>query len=162
MMKWAAMDPSRDEEPSLTLKLVKGTIVALDLDRFDEMIKEKGWSRYSPNIITGLLSNLVYDFSRKWSGTVIFGLDWKRGTEEAIIEIPCVEPIELKDDLTRIWKEINDVGGKITIIAIKDYIIGKNARSRREAYYGTNGRSRAIRLLRKLKRAGGNKVYIEN
>jgi len=162
MMKWAAMDPSRDEEPSLTLKLVKGTIVALDLDRFDEMVKEKGWNRYSPNTITGLLSNLVYDLSRKWSGTVVFGLDWRRGTEEAIIEIPCVEPIELKDDLMRIWKEINNAGAKITIVAIKDYVIGKNARSRREAYYGTHGRSRAIRLLRKLKRAGGNKVYIEN
>jgi len=38
--------------------------------------------------------------------------------------------------------------------------LAKPARDRREAYYGTPGRARAMRLLRRLKRKGGDIVMV--
>jgi len=160
MMKWAAMDPLRDEEPSLTLKNVMGTIVVMDLDKFEEYVRLHGLDPYKPNIITSTLSHLVNDFALKWQGVIIYGLDWKRGTEEAIIEIPFIYPSEVKEDLDRIRSTIKNLGASITIIAIYDYVSAKPARDRREAYYGTPGRARAMRLLRRLKRKGGDIVMV--
>ncbi|WFO76173.1 hypothetical protein J4526_04905 [Desulfurococcaceae archaeon MEX13E-LK6-19] len=153
----------RDEEPSLTLKgFVEGTIIVLDLDKFGEMVEEKGLSEYKPNVVTGLLTQLVEEFVRKWSAVVIYGLDHKRGTEEAVIEIPYVEPSEVADDLEKIKREIEKTGASITIVAIKDYVIARSARDRREAYYGTPGRARALKLLKKAKRRGGGQLIIES
>jgi len=160
MMKWAAMDPSRDEEPSLTLKNVMGTIIVMDLDKFEEFVRLHGLDPYKPNVITSTLSHLVNDFALKWQGVIIYGLDWKRGTEEAIIEIPFIHPNEVKEDLDKIYSTIKDLGASITIIAIYDYVSAKPARDRREAYYGTPSRARAIRLLRKFKRKGGDIVMV--
>lgn len=152
----------RDEEPGLTLKgFVEGTIVVLDLDRFGEMVEEKGLSEYKPNVVTGLLTQLVEKFVWKWSGVVVYGLDYERGTEEAVIEIPYVEPSEVASDLEEIKKEVERAGASITIIAIKDYVIARPARDRREAYYGTPGRLRALKLLRKVKRRGGGRMIVE-
>ncbi len=151
----------RDEEPSLTLSSCEGTIVVIDLDRFGELVEEKGWSEYSPNPITGLLSNLVYDFVRKWNAVIVYGLDWERGTEEAVIEIPLVDPQEVEEDLRHILEEVRREGGSVTIVAIRDIVVGRKAHSRREAYYGTLGRRRAIKMLGKLKRKGGGIIYTE-
>ncbi len=160
MMKWAALDRKGDDRPHLTLTLVEGTIVVLDLDKFEEYVKEHGLSEYSPNIVTGTLSHLVEEFARKWQGVIVYGLDWQRGTEEAIIEIPYVHPEELRRDLERIKNEINKLGARISIVAIYDYVLAKPARDRREAYYGTPARTRAHKLLKQIKREGGNKVVI--
>ena len=154
------MDPLRDEEPSLTLKNVMGTIVVMDLDRFEDYVKRHGLDPYKPNVVTGTLSNLVNDLALKWHGVIVYGLDWNRGTEEAIIEIPLTHPEEVRDDLERIRSTIEDLGASITIVAVYDYVLARPARDRREAYYGTNGRARAIRILRKLKRRGGNIVAV--
>jgi len=160
MMKWAAMDPLRDEEPSLTLKNVMGTIVVMDLDKFEEYVRLHGLDPYKPNVITSTLSHLVNDFALKWRGVIIYGLDLKRGTEEAVIEIPFVHPDEVKEDLNRIRSTIKNLGASITIVAIYDYVLAKPARDRREAYYGTPGRARAMRLLRRFKRKGGDIVTV--
>ncbi len=149
-----------DEEPSLTLKLAKGTIIVLDLDRFNEVIRERGWSEYSPNPVTGLLSELVEKLAIKWRGVIVSGLDWERGTEEAIIEIPYVHPEEVREDLEDIRETVREYGVTITIVAVYDYVVARRAKTRREAYYGSPGRARALRILRQLKRRGGDMVMV--
>ncbi len=152
----------RDDRPNLTLKAVEGTIIVLDLDKFEEYVLEHGMDSYKPNIITGTLTNLVEDLVRKWRGVVVYGLDWRRGTEEAIIEIPFTEPNEIAKDLQKIKEEINKLGVGITIVALKDVVICREARDRREAYKGTPARTRALRILRKIKARGGNRLVIVN
>jgi len=140
--------------------LVWGTVVVLDLDRFEETIEERGWSQYTPNPATGLLSHLVEQLARKWSAVIVYGLDWERGTEEAVLEIPLVEPEELREDLERIKEEVNKLGVGITIVAVRGYVGLKPAKSRREAYTATPTRRLAIKLLRRAKRRGGNTIII--
>lgn len=148
----------------LVILFAYGIIIVLDLDRFEEYTVEHGYDQYKPNIVTGTLTNLVKNLVYKYNGSVIYGLDEERGTEEAIIEIPYFpdEKIdELKKDLEKIKDEINKLGASISIVVVKDYVTGKPARSRREAYRGTPGRRKALRILRKVKRRGGNRIYVE-
>lgn len=142
--------------------LVEGIIIVLDLDRFEEYTVKHGLDQYRPNTVTGMLTSLVENFVRKWRAVVVYGLDYERGTEETILEIPYgYEQInEIVKDLKVIKDEVNKVGASITIVVIRDYVLGRKAKNRREAYHGTPGRRRAIRVLRKAKRAGGNKLVL--
>ncbi len=141
---------------------VEGIIIVADLDRFDEFVEEHGLSRYRPNDITGTLTHLFYNFTTRWRGVVIYGLDFGRGTEEIIIEIPVPDELDnIVNELKQIKKTINGLGASITIVVVKDYVSCRPARNRREAYYGTPGRRRATRLLKSVKRKGGNTIYIE-
>jgi len=141
---------------------VEGLIVVLDLDRFEEYVEERGLDPYKPNIVTGTLTSLVERFVSKWRGVVIYGLDPERGTEEAVIEIPYGHEhlSEIVSDLEEIKREINKLGASISIVVIRDFVYPRRASSRREAYSGTPGRRRAWRILRRVKRAGGNKLLI--
>ncbi len=142
--------------------LVEGLIIVMDLDRFEEFIEEKGLSQWSPNIVTGTLTLLVEEFVRKWQAIVVYGLDPKRGTEEVVLEIPFGHEFidEITKDLSRIKEEINKLGASISIVVVKDFVMAKPANNRREAYYGSPGRKRAIRFLKKIKRRGGNRLEI--
>jgi len=142
--------------------LIEGLIIVADLDKFEEYVEMHGLDEYKPNDITGTLTSMFYDFAIRWRGVVIYGLDFERGTEEVIIEIPI--PSEIDDivrDLEEIRRTINRLGASITIVVVRDYVVCKPARNRREAYYGTPGRSRAMKILRSIKRRGGNQVYVE-
>ncbi len=139
--------------------LVEGTVVMMDLDRFSDVVAERGWSEYSPNPATALLTRLVEEFVRKWQGVIVYGLDEERGTEEAVIEIPLVEPEELLEDLKRIKQEINKLGVGITIVAVRGYVLAQPA-PQREAYTLTPTRRQAHAFLKKLKRRGGDTVAI--
>ncbi len=161
MMTWAALDSTRDEDSQLTLKIVEGTIVAIDLDSFSEVVRSRGWSSYKPNPATGLLTSLVSELVEKYMGFVVYGLDWDRGTEEALIEVPYVEPREIAGDLRKIALELKNLGVSASIVAIKDYVVCRRANSRREAYSSTPGRRRAARILKYLKRRGGEAIYID-
>jgi len=72
------------------LKPIWGCLVVMDLDRFKEYARERGLSVYEPNIVTGSLSSLVEGFVRKFQAVVVYGLDWDRGTEEVVLEIPVL------------------------------------------------------------------------
>jgi len=145
----------------LSRGLVEGTVVVMDLDRFEETVEERGWSRYRPNPATGLMTQLVELFVSKWHGYVVYGLDEERGTEEVVIEIPYVDPQDLIDDLEYIRRRLSELGVGITIVAVKGYV-GAVSRSvdRRAAYRATPTRRLAAKLLRETKRAGGNRVVI--
>ena len=142
------------------MSLVEGTVVVMDLDKFEELTEKMGWNRYKPNIITGTLTQLVEWFVSKWRAVVVYGLDPKRGTEEVILEIPGVEPEELRKDLECIRRKIEELGASITIVAVKGYVGLKPSMNRRDAYYGTPTRTLAHKLLVKAKRKGGNRVII--
>ena len=76
------------------------------------------------------------------------------------LEIPLVEPEELREDLERVKEEINRLGVGITIVAVKGYVGLKPAKNRREAYTATPTRRLATKLLRRAKRRGGNTIII--
>ena len=141
---------------------VEGLIIVMDLDRFEEYVEERGLDPYKPNLITGTLTELVERFASKWRGVVVYGLDRERGTEEAVIEIPYGHEYldSIVRDLEEIKREINRLGASITIVVVKDYTYPQTASSRREAYYGTPGRRRAWREVRRLKRLGGNRILV--
>ncbi len=142
------------------LGLVEGVVVVIDLDRFGEVVRERGWSEYKPNPVTGLLTQLVERLVSKWRAVVVYGLDPERGTEEVVLEIPLVEPEEILPDLEEVKREVNQYGVGVTIAVVKGYVGLKPARSRREAYYGTPTRKLAWSLLREAKRRGGNRIVL--
>jgi hypothetical protein len=144
----------------LTVPVVEGTIVVMDLDRFGEEVESKGLSEYSPNIATGTLTLLVESLVSKWSALVLYGLDRGRGTEEAVLLFPGVEPGELEGDLVSIARELEGLGFSITIVALRAPIASYKPLKRRrleDAYY-----KRAKRLLDSLKKRGGGVVFVED
>lgn len=143
----------------LRCSLSRATVAVLDLDRFKELTKERGWSKYSPNIITGEFSKLVEDFVRKWCAHLIYGLDWNRGTEEAVVEISGVEPNEVLEDLEKIRRRVEELGGSLSIGVAYGPSITIKAKSRREAYLSPLVRM-ATKALRKAKRSGGNRMKV--
>ena len=164
MRRRAATEESSDW-PSLTPTprrgLVRGSIIILDLDRFGDYVEEKGLSEYSPNDVTGLLSMEVERLAIKWGGVILYGLDWDRGTEEAVVEVPGVEAWELKEDLVEIARKVCGEGASITIVAVTDYVGPARPSGRRDAYKGSPGRVRALRTLNAMKRRGGGTIYID-
>lgn len=142
--------------------LVPGLIIAVDLDRFGDYVESRGLDPYKPNIVTGELTRLVEEFAWKHSGVVVYGLSYERGTEEALIEIPYGH--EKLDQVVRDLEEMKEViekhGVTLSGVVLADYVTGKPAKNRREAYYGTPGRRRAVKLLKSIKRRGGGKIIV--
>lgn len=139
---------------------VPGVIIVLDLDRFGDFVEERGLDPYKPNLVTGELTHLVEYLATKYRGVIVYGLSYERGTEEAIIEIPFgVDNVDaLMTDFEYIKQRIESLGASISIVAIRDYVLCKKARDRKEAYFATPGRRRALKLLRILKNKGGSRV----
>ncbi len=162
MKKRTAGDNSLGEEPSLTqtaTPALYGTIILIDIDNMEEIMKRRGWNQYSPNQATGLLSNLIEDLARKWQAVIVYGLDWTRGTEEAILEIPGIDPEDLTDDLIRIIDKLcYEAKVTATIVVVRGPVTGVTSASQRRAYEGY--RRRAKRILEKLKRKGGGLLYV--
>ena len=140
-------------------RAVQGTIIIIDIDKMEETVDERGWSRYRPNPATGRLTGLVERFASRWGARVLYGLDYDRGTEEAVMEIPLVDPWEVERDLVEIAKSMEEEGVTVTIVAVSGPVGVDKPRDRREAYSGP--RRRVARILRSLKRRGGAVVYIE-
>jgi len=162
MRKRAAREPGGGDRPSLTPTpppLAPGAIVVIDVDRMGEYVEERGLSEYRPNDITGTLSALVEDLVRRRGGYLVYGLDWERGTEEAVIEFPLTEPEELAGDLARIAEEICGLGWRVSIVAVKGATGAPRGRGRRGAYEGW--RAAAKRLLEAAKRRGGGVVVVD-
>lgn len=140
-------------------RAVEGAMVILDLDRFGEEVERRGLSEYSPNVVTGTLTSLVESFVSKWSAMVLYGLDHARGTEEAVLVIPGVDPWELKEDLIAIARAVERLGYSISIVAARVPVVAyKPLTVRRldEPHY-----KRVKRLLASAKRRGGGMVIIE-
>ena len=164
MKKRAAKDAGAGEEPSLTPTTahgptIQGTIILIDIDDMEDVMRERGWNEYKPNDATGLLSNLVEDLVRRRHAVVVHGLDWKRGTEEALLELPATEPGEVENDLVEIARLMcSQAGVSVTIVAVEGPV-GLKPVSRKRVYMGVRGFAK--RLLEALKRRGGGVVYVD-
>jgi len=114
-------------------------VIALDLDRFSDVTRRKGWTEYSPNPVTRYLSHAVSEFAEKHQATVLYGLDFERGTEEA--QIYCSDP-DLEAviaDLESIRKEIQlvcettlsvgiaHVASDVSVKSLRDFPLAKKA-----------------------------------
>jgi GGDEF domain-containing protein len=156
-MKWNEEHSAHSDKP-----LVPGAIITIDLDRFGEYVEERGLDPYKPNTVTSELTRLVEEFARRFQGVVVYGLDYERGTEEAVIEIPygaeCLD--QIISELEYIASRVRELGVTVTAVVATDYVTARPARDRREAYRGTPGRRRALRALREAKRRGGNRVVV--
>ncbi len=141
--------------------LFPGSIVILDLDEFEELMHSRGWSEYKPNEITGELTSLVEKMASDYQGVVIYGLDYKRGTEEAVIEFPGRRCHELSETLRYVKNSVNALGAGISIVCVEGFVSGKKALDRKEAYHGTPWRDYAAKILRKIKNKGGNTIFSE-
>lgn len=162
MGRRAANEAGPGEEPSLTPTphLAPGSVVVLDLDGFGEVTVERGYDEYRPNDVTGKMSQLIESFARKWGAVVVYGLDWERGTEEALLEVPYVEASELAEDLLRLAREIAAEGVTVTVVAVTGYVAPRPWGGRR-AYRLTPTRRTALRVMERLKARGGGLVYVD-
>lgn len=114
-------------------------VIALDLDKFSDVIKEKGWTAYSPNRVTRYLSHAVSAFAEKHHATVLYGLNFERGTEEA--QLYCSDPdmqqviadLEcMREDIhtmgeTTLSVGIASVARDIPVKSLKDFPLAKKA-----------------------------------
>ena len=94
---------------------MQSALVMFDLDQFGKIIKKAGWSEYKPNSVTGYLSNLVTNLLSKHHGTHIQGLDYQRGTEEAILLFSAPNLEELLDDLEDLKMKIHRLGKELAL-----------------------------------------------
>ncbi len=143
---------------------IEGYIIVMDLDRFEDYTETHGLDQYKPNMVTATLTRLVDEFASKHRGVIIYGYDPERGTEEAVLEVVSINDDELREiisDLERIREEVRRLDASITIVMVRDYVLMRPARNRREAYYGTPGRRRALKLLRTAKRRGGGSIVLK-
>jgi len=141
-------------------------VVILDLDRFKKVVKEMGWPEYSPNPITGLLSELVDDLARKHHAMIIYGLDWKRGTEEAILACSSPNMDSLLNDLEAIRRKVEDAGKEtgsnatISIGVAQGPVLKVKPATSRKELFKTPTERLAKRALQKAKRLGGNQIIV--
>ncbi len=89
---------------------MESAIVILDLDQFGSKMKALGWSEYKPNVITGSLTELVTSLLTRHHGTHIRGLDYQRGTEEAVLFFSDPNSEQLLKALKHIMVEIEKLG----------------------------------------------------
>lgn len=145
---------------------MQGVVVILDLDHFKKIVRDMGWAEYSPNPITSLLSELVDNLVHKHHAMMIYGLDWKRGTEETVLAFSSPDIDSLLEDLEVIRRKIKDAGKEtgsnatISIGVAHGPVLGvKQATSRRELFTTLTERL-AKRALQRAKRQGGNRIVI--
>lgn len=156
-MKW-----NEELQAQSDLPLLPGLVIVLDIDKFENYVQSRGLDPYKPNIVSGELTRLIEKFVWDYRGIVVYGLSSERGTEEVIIEIPFghEELDSIIKDLNEIRESIRRHGATLSIAIVKDFVVCKPARDRRGAYYGTPGRARATKLLRSIKRRGGNGIIV--
>ncbi|MBU7014646.1 MAG: hypothetical protein HXS52_14000 [Theionarchaea archaeon] len=114
-------------------------VIALDLDRFGELTRKMGWTEYSPNPVTRYLSHAVADFAKTHQATILYGLDFERGTEEAQMYCSHPDMERMITDLETMRKEIRTISettlsvgiahitADVPVKALKDFPLAKKA-----------------------------------
>lgn len=92
---------------------VQQGVIILDLDHFGEITKKAGWPKYKPNVVTGLLTELVTKILSKHHGTHLRGINYQRGTEEAVLFFSAPDPQKLLEDLETLRKKLYLLGGEL-------------------------------------------------
>ncbi|MBD3227340.1 MAG: hypothetical protein GF329_04055 [Candidatus Lokiarchaeota archaeon] len=144
-------------------------IVLMDLDNFKDISNRMNWTRYSPNIITGNLTELIKKLVRKYFGSIMWGMSKQEGTEECLILFTVTNLDNLLKDLKDLKRKVEELGKEtgtnatISIgVAIGKVIDHKPARSRHSKdLYSDPLRKLAKRALNEAKKRGGNKIVIK-
>jgi GGDEF domain-containing protein len=144
-------------------------VVLMDLDNFKEISTSQGWTKYSPNIITGNLTELVRKLIRNHFGTIVHGLNQEEGTEECMIVFTAPNFNDLLNDLEEIRREIEKYGKEsrtnatISIGVARGRVFDmKPARSRKKEHlYNDSIRALAKKALNEAKKKNGNKIIIK-
>ena len=147
----------------------ESVVVFIDLDNFKEISKSQGWNEFSPNIITGTLTALIENLVRKHFGSIIFGLDAARGTEECLMMFSAPDFDLLFDDLEKLRLEVKNLSEKIksTIsvsigIARGKVLDVKPSTSRKSKHLYTDPiRNLAKKALNEAKKMGGDRIIIK-
>jgi GGDEF domain-containing protein len=142
-----------------------GTIVFLDLDKFGECIEEQNWNAYKPNEISGFLTNKLLEYITKFQAVHLWGINKKRGTEEAILlflqEKEWVKSLfeDLRKKILKLAKKFGANTSLSVGIAhgpIKNLKVVKG-HSRKE-FIKNPTVYMAYKALKKAKKMGGNQV----
>jgi GGDEF domain-containing protein len=142
-----------------------GTFIFLDLDNFGECVRNMGWSEYTPNPISAFLTDEVERYIHERLSVLIWGLDQRRGTEEAIIL--SYDPIEsiqawcydLIEDVKAIATELNASTSLSCGIATGIVSEIKAIADNRTKTIGRDPlRWLAYKALRQAKKKGGNRL----
>lgn len=144
-------------------------VVLMDLDNFKEISTSQGWTKYSPNIITGNLTELVRKLIRNHFGTMVHGLNQEEGTEECMIVFTAPNFNDLLNDLEELRSEIEKFGIKsgtnatISIGVARGPVYNtKPARSRKKEHlYNDPTRALAKKALNEAKKKNGNRIIIK-
>ena len=144
---------------------MQSALVLLDLDHFGEITKKAGWPEYKPNVVSGLVTELVTDLLTKHHGTHLRGINYKRGTEEAVLFFSAPDIQALLEDLETLRKKVHLLGGELGLpITISiGLAFGIPPRMRISE---TSDLTRiplfkpAKKALRKAKKQGGNRVIV--
>lgn len=144
---------------------MQSAFVVLDLDHFGEITKKASWTQYKPNIVSGLLTELVTELLSKHHGTHLKGINYQRGTEEAVLFFSSPDPQVLQEDLETLRKRIQllqgDLGFSVTIsigIAFGPSLhmrISETSELTQIPLYKS-----AYKALRKAKKQGGDRIIV--
>jgi hypothetical protein len=93
-------------------------IVALDLDDFSTVTRQKGWTPYAPNSVTRYMSHAVSHLAETHHATILHGLDFERGTEEAQIYCSSPHMDALLKDLEQMRATVLSLGGTTLSVGI--------------------------------------------
>jgi GGDEF domain-containing protein len=145
--------------------LNKGTIVFADLDNFQDCMKIMGWSRYSPNEITRLMTNRVQRYINRYQATLLWGLNKAEGTEEFILiflqDIERVIKImnKLRKDILELARKLNaptSLSVGLTYGEISHLKVLKSHKKKEFLKHPTI--YLAYKALKKAKKKGGNEL----
>jgi GGDEF domain-containing protein len=142
-----------------------GIIVFLDLDRFRECVKEKNWSEYAPNKFSGFLTNRLLEYTRKYQAVHLWGINKRRGTEEAIL-LFLQEKKQVKAIFEKLRKKICNMAKEIGVntslsVGIAEGTIQnlKKIKSHAKKEFMNNPTVYlAYKALKEAKKKGGNKI----
>lgn len=144
---------------------MQSAFVVLDLDHFGEITKKVGWLEYKPNIVSGLLTELVTELLSKHHGSHLRGINYQRGTEEAVLFFSAPDPQVLLDDLETLRKRIKllqeELGFPVTISIGIAYGPSLHMRiSETSDLTQISLFKSANKALRKAKKQGGNRIIV--
>lgn len=162
------MDQNNQDQSRITSQYrlsENGTIVFLDLDKFGECVEEQSWNSYKPNKISGFLTNKLLEYITKFQVVHLWGIDKKRGTEEAIL-LFLQEKEWIKSLFEDLRKQILKIAKKFGVNTSLSVGIAHGPIRNLKVVKGHSKREfiknptvyMAYKALKKAKKMGGNQV----
>lgn len=143
----------------------KGVVTFLDLDNFKHCVEEKNWSKYTPNPITRFLTVTIEQYIRKYRALSFWGLDQKRGTEEAILFFQYEKSFvlnlidDLRKDIMNLAQQYNASTSLSAGLAEGKIPKIKNIKNHSKSEFKKDPTIfLAYRALKKAKKQGGNSI----